>query len=390
MREILLAILILGGLIWAEDFESFKNRELQGYSQEQKDFERYKKEVELEFQEYKRIAQEEFRKFKKEVLKVWSKYEESDRKKLVQYSEDLKVKRVFDFEKGELRIEAVGNPKNFKGLVKRELRNFLTQDKREAFKKDRVLSNIERRVRSKLKHVETARVDREPILTPIMFGKSTVSGNELSRGIDRLLTRGRFYKTRNSRTVNVFKVKLPPKRILIKAKKYKPIVVSESKKRKLSHPLIFAIIHTESSFNPLARSHVPAYGLMQIVPHTAGRDVTKFLYGRPKLLSPSYLYNAKNNIKIGTTYVYMLYYKYFKDVRDPESRLYCTIAAYNTGAGNVARAFVGSTNLSKAIRVINRMSPEDVYRTLLRNLPYDETRQYLKKVSARIAVYKNL
>ena len=129
---------------------------------------------------------------------------------------------------------------------------------------------------------------------------------------------------------------------------------------------------------------------MQIVPQTAGRDVSEFLLGRPVLFAPSYLYNPENNIKIGTTYVYLLYYKYFKGVKNPESRLYCTIAAYNTGPGNVARALTGTTSLKRAYKVANAMDPDDVYRILLRNLPYRETRDYLRKVSARISVYKNL
>ncbi len=373
-----------------DSFGDFLKEELEGFREEKEGFNKYLKEVNKEFEEYKRITYEEFRKFKREVLKYWDEYEDTTRKKLVQYSEDLKVKRVFDFEKGELRIEVRGSRRELRRKLKRELRDFLTQDKRKAFSRDPVLTGIEKRVKG-LKYVKRASVDREPVLAPVVFGKAKPSGSELERGIANLMSRGsiRVKKTAKG-NVSVFRVKIPPKRVLRKAKLYKPVVVRESEKWKLSYPLIFAIIHTESYFNPLARSHVPAYGLMQIVPHTAGKDVTKFLFGRPKILSPSYLYNAENNIKTGSVYVHMLYYKYFKGVKDPESRLYCTIAAYNTGPGNVARAFVGSRNLKRAIRVINRLSPQDVYSVLMRNLPYNETKDYLRKVSTRIAVYRNL
>nr|WP_278252256.1 transglycosylase SLT domain-containing protein [Deferrivibrio essentukiensis] len=152
--------------------------------------------------------------------------------------------------------------------------------------------------------------------------------------------------------------------------------------------VIFSIIHNESYFNPLAKSYVPAYGLMQIVPKTAGADATKFLFGKEKILAPSYLYNPDNNIKIGAAYFRILYYSYLKDIKNPTSRLYCSIAAYNTGSGNVAKAFVGSYNISAAVNVINRMSPDDVYRTLKRSLPYDETKRYLDKVLDKIKVYE--
>ncbi|WP_457601367.1 transglycosylase SLT domain-containing protein [Hydrogenivirga sp.] len=374
-----------------DTFRDFLREELKGFSEEKEGFRRYLEEVNREFEEYKRITYEEFRRFKGEVLKHWDKYEAPTRKKLVQYSRDFKTKRVFDFEKGELRIEVKGDRGVLKRRLRSELKDFLTEDKREAFRKDPVLRRVERRLKRSLKHVRTSSVDREPLITPIVLGRDRPTYSELERGVDRLLRRGHISSRRTARgLVSVFSVKVPPRRVLSKARRYKPIVVKESKRWNLSYPLIFAIIHTESYFNPLARSHVPAYGLMQIVPHTAGRDVTEFLFGKPVLLSPSYLYNARNNIKIGTTYVHMLYYRYFKDVRDPESRLYCTIAAYNTGPGNVARAFVGSRNLKKAVRVINRLSPEDVYGVLIRNLPYGETKEYLRKVSTRIAVYRNL
>jgi membrane-bound lytic murein transglycosylase C len=70
--------------------------------------------------------------------------------------------------------------------------------------------------------------------------------------------------------------------------------------------------------------------------------------------------------------------------------LYCVIAAYNTGAGNVARAFNKdrSTSIGKASKVINQMTPQQVYDHLVVNLPYDETKNYLKKVNSRIALYK--
>jgi membrane-bound lytic murein transglycosylase C len=36
------------------------------------------------------------------------------------------------------------------------------------------------------------------------------------------------------------------------------------------------------------------------------------------------------------------------------------------------------------------MSPDDVYRTLKRDLPYEETRRYLDKVLDKIEIYKPL
>jgi membrane-bound lytic murein transglycosylase C len=70
--------------------------------------------------------------------------------------------------------------------------------------------------------------------------------------------------------------------------------------------------------------------------------------------------------------------------------LYCAIAGYNTGAGNVAWAFTGNYNVTQAAKSINRMTPAEVYDHLLANLRYDEPKHYLKNVHARSMQYKEL
>ena len=55
--------------------------------------------------------------------------------------------------------------------------------------------------------------------------------------------------------------------------KYASIIRDASRKYGVAESLIYAVIKTESSFNPYAVSHANAYGLMQVIPATAGRDV---------------------------------------------------------------------------------------------------------------------
>lgn len=159
----------------------------------------------------------------------------------------------------------------------------------------------------------------------------------------------------------------------------------------LSAELLLAIMETESAFNPMAKSPIPAYGLMQIVPVSAGQDATEKLFGKPRLLAPSYLYNPEKNIQIGAAYFNILYYRYFKGIEDPLSRLYSSIAAYNTGPGNVSKALTGhSMALKPAIRIANSMSPPQVYAHLMNNLPYEETVNYMRKVTSRLAKYEEM
>ena len=61
------------------------------------------------------------------------------------------------------------------------------------------------------------------------------------------------------------------------------------------------------------------------------------------------------------------------------SREYCVIAAYNTGPSNVFRTF--SHDHVTAVNQINSLQPAGVYDQLRAQLPYQETRQYLEKVT---------
>ena len=67
----------------------------------------------------------------------------------------------------------------------------------------------------------------------------------------------------------------------------------------------------------------------------------------------------------------------------------CTIAAYNTGAGNVCKAISNTTRFAPTIKKVNQMSSKKLYKTLLKNLEYDETKNYLEKVWDRKDKYKS-
>lgn len=175
-----------------------------------------------------------------------------------------------------------------------------------------------------------------------------------------------------------------------RAKRYDQAVLDEADRRGLPASLIYAIMETESHFNPRARSHVPAFGLMQLVPKSGGVDAYNYVYGEKKVLAPEYFFQPDQNVELGTAYLDLLFRRYLRSITDEQSRLYCTIAAYNTGAGNVAKAFTGKTSVGAAASVINALSAEEVYEHLIENLPYDETRNYLKKVRAAQAKYKQL
>lgn len=183
--------------------------------------------------------------------------------------------------------------------------------------------------------------------------------------------------------------KLVANHLEVRARKFYPLVQAQAELHELDPALIMGIIHTESMFNPRARSRTPAYGLMQVVPHSGGRDAYRKIYGRQQKLTPKYLYNPKNNIELGVAYFTILRNRYLKQILDPTSRTHCAVAAYNAGASNVGGAFIPEKSIQKAAPIINQMEPQEVYAHLIDELPSKESRNYVRKVLKRSDLYQN-
>lgn len=181
------------------------------------------------------------------------------------------------------------------------------------------------------------------------------------------------------KTVRFVAIPMIKDHLQVRARKYRADVEKNARRFKVSRNLVYAVIKTESDFNPYAVSSAPAFGLMQIVPETAGRDVNR-LFNQKGAPTDSQLFDPGNNIRYGTAYLHLLNASYLDRIGHPVSREYCVIAAYNTGAGNVLRTF--HKDRDRAVEQINRLSPLTVYRTLRERLPHDETRRYLGKVMA--------
>lgn len=172
-----------------------------------------------------------------------------------------------------------------------------------------------------------------------------------------------------------------------RAEQFKTMINTHSKSYSVAEPLIYAIMEQESAFNPMAQSWVPAYGLMQLVPKSGGRDAYRYVHKTDAIPSADFLFDPNNNIQLGTGYLKLLMSTTFKKVTDERCRMLCAIAAYNTGAGNVSRAINGTTNISKAIPTINTMSYDQLFAYLKQSLPHAETKDYIQKVTSKMEKY---
>ena len=70
----------------------------------------------------------------------------------------------------------------------------------------------------------------------------------------------------------VVTISLIPHHLKKRAQRYTYQVRNIAERNGLDPARVMAIMHTESAFNPMAVSPVPAYGLMQLVPRTGAHE----------------------------------------------------------------------------------------------------------------------
>lgn len=172
------------------------------------------------------------------------------------------------------------------------------------------------------------------------------------------------------------------------AKTYQAWVQNYAQEFDVDPALIYAIMETESAFNPKAVSRSNAIGLMQLKPASAGRDVYQYIDGRPGMPSKHDLFDSHNNIRMGAAYLGLLQHDYLGDILDEKIKKMLTISSYNGGLSTVLKLF-GKTP-EQAVARLNRMSVNQVYRKLRFGHVSRETRQYLDKVLQAESRYKKM
>ncbi|MDO9084384.1 MAG: murein transglycosylase domain-containing protein, partial [Humidesulfovibrio sp.] len=166
----------------------------------------------------------------------------------------------------------------------------------------------------------------------------------------------------------------------VRAAKFRPLVEEAARRFGVSRNLVYAIIRVESDFNPYAINAVPAVGLMQVVPQSAGAEVQAHLTGKAGEPTKAFLFEPQHNITYGTAYLHLLGTRHLAGIDDALSREYCVIAAYNGGPGALLKTF--QRERSQALATINARPPMQVYETIVERHAAVETRNYLRKVLA--------
>ncbi len=346
-----------------EEFEAFKRNR-------QQSFEQYRQAQVDAYARYRQAWQQALAAYREQLASDWqSDVALTDKTHWIAYSKDQKIRQTVDYANDQIVFEYLDaslDESTLRADAQARLTQLGAMQLNQAIADDPVTQAVDRQLE------QSTQVETDVQMVPLDQQQQQQALQQLQQTTIKQDDEGV-----NKR---VLVVQLDRGALSQRAEQFAPYVQQQSERWQIEQPLIYAVIQTESAFNPMARSPVPAFGLMQIVPVSAGRDVTRFTEGEARLLSADYLYDPANNVDVGTTYLHMLWHSYFAQVRDPQSRLYCVIAAYNTGMGNVARAVYGSKRLAPAINVINGMTPDALYERLQAQLPYDETRHYLARV----------
>lgn len=326
--------------------------------------------------EIDRLVRRQVHAMVEEIRKRWKDEKVPSETEYVKYTNEYQSRAIVNFDRGEIRVET---------LVEQQPRTAL---------KEAIVTTLltpENPSKVNLLSAQKVSIDGTPFLYQLVVdheGQYIREQRPAERYADHLLQTA--YRREPLGDATVHFVTFAMVREYKDNQQLKFLNNVRQNARRFDQPpqLIYAIMEAESSFNPYAMSHVPAYGLMQIVPSSAGRDAHQLIYGRDGTPSREYLFVPENNIRMGVAYLHILDTRYLKMVEDPASREFCVIAGYNTGSGNVLSAF--DKNRSQAVNKINQMSPSDVYDRMLRHLPYQETRNYLPKVVGLKDKYKNV
>ncbi|HLE25632.1 MAG TPA: lytic transglycosylase domain-containing protein, partial [Thermodesulfobacteriota bacterium] len=147
-------------------------------------------------------------------------------------------------------------------------------------------------------------------------------------------------------------------------KGFNEIVRLHSGKYQADEFIVYSIIREESRFQDDAVSRSGAIGLMQLIPDTGRSTAQKVGISG---YNTDMLYIPVVNVELGTAY--------FQEVLEQYNGVvYLAIASYNAGPHNVARW----------VEKLNNLEVDE----FIEEIPYQETRNYVKRVLRSYGVYK--
>jgi len=209
---------------------------------------------------------------------------------------------------------------------------------------------------------------------------------EFRRGREYALLYNKYFHNRHTyRNIHSEHYALGSRRI----SKFDAILKEESEAIGWDWRLLASLVYQESRFNPEARSWAGAFGLMQLMPRTAGK------FGVGPESSP------RAQIRAGIQFIQWLDERFVDEITDEEERLKFVLAAYNIGYGHIqdARRLAEKNGADPMIWEGNveewllKKSDPKYYTDKVVKYGYArgiETYNYVREVMERYEHYKNI
>jgi soluble lytic murein transglycosylase len=209
------------------------------------------------------------------------------------------------------------------------------------------------------------------------FGKIFIRGaikQAKTRGERVLITRLGMDNRRFDYSLNAARENLRNADEILMRALYPPLKVENVNRQRITEPseeIILSIIRQESAFDKNAISSAGAAGLMQLMPATA-KDVARKIglqYDKNRLNS-----DIRYNLTMGSFYLNKRIVQY-------DGNLVLAFAAYNGGAGNVAKwiAQFGDPRTFKSV---------DQVVDWIELIPFPETSNYVMKILENLQMYR--
>lgn len=172
------------------------------------------------------------------------------------------------------------------------------------------------------------------------------------------------------------------------ARRWVPVVWGVTRNSLVDPALVFAVMHTESGFDPMARSRTGACGLMQLIPGTGARTAVAYLTGRQYSIPEAALFRPRLNILLGVAYLEWLWTRKFWSILPDICRTLLCVAAYNAGPTRINRWLTNHGLSRRATLATNHLATESLLDTLTTTLPWRETRSFVRSVAGRWPRYR--
>jgi len=157
---------------------------------------------------------------------------------------------------------------------------------------------------------------------------------------------------------------------------HREALVAQAKGTGIDPAFVYGLIRQESRFVTDAKSHVGASGLMQLMPATARWTAKRVGLAN---YTQSQIHNIDTNLLLGVSYL-----KYVLD--ENESNPAYAAAAYNAGPHRVKTWRAAMAN-DPAAKLGDQALALAIW---AENIPFSETRDYVKKVAANTEAYRRV